>query len=135
MPEAEPRGLVDVVHQAARGGHHHVSQAAEAVCSVERRAAQQKPPRRPPTQGRPADSQAFCSRGGRTATMRLLPAPRGPTTHQDLRPLNESLLLLDQRFLPSDQGDTQRSGVRVDVEHFAHLGKERPSPTRYGAPQ
>lgn len=35
MLEAESWGLVDVVHQAARGGHHDVSQAAEAVCSEE----------------------------------------------------------------------------------------------------
>ena len=42
--EAESWGLVDVVHQAARGGHHDVSQAAEAVCSVEQRVAQRGPP-------------------------------------------------------------------------------------------
>ena len=41
--EAESWGLVDGVHQAARGGHHDVSQAAEAVCSVEQRVAQQGP--------------------------------------------------------------------------------------------
>lgn len=37
--EAESRGLVDVVHQAARRGHHNVSQAAEAIYSVEQRVA------------------------------------------------------------------------------------------------
>lgn len=34
--EAESWGLVDMVHQAARGGHHDVGQAAEAICSVGR---------------------------------------------------------------------------------------------------
>lgn len=32
--EAEAWGLVDVVHQATRGSHHNVSQAAEAVNST-----------------------------------------------------------------------------------------------------
>lgn len=47
--EAEPRGLVDVVHQAAGSGHHDVSQAAEAVHPAERRALSQAPraPSRP----------------------------------------------------------------------------------------
>lgn len=44
MLEAESWGLLDVVHQAARGGHHDVCQAAEAVCSVERRVAQEGRP-------------------------------------------------------------------------------------------
>lgn len=35
MLEAEARGLVEVVHQAARGGHQDVRQAAEAVGSAE----------------------------------------------------------------------------------------------------
>lgn len=35
MLEAESWSLVGVVHQATRGGHHNVSQAAEAVYSVE----------------------------------------------------------------------------------------------------
>ena len=42
--EAEPWGLLDVVHQAARGGHHDVCQAAEAVCSAEWRMAQEGRP-------------------------------------------------------------------------------------------
>ena len=41
--ETESWGLVNVVHQAARGGHHDVGQAAEAVCSVEQRVAQRGP--------------------------------------------------------------------------------------------
>lgn len=44
MLEAESWGLLDVVYQAARGGHHDVCQAAEAVCSVERRVAQEGRP-------------------------------------------------------------------------------------------
>lgn len=43
LPQAESRGLVNVVHQAPRSGHHYVSQAAEAVGSVEQRVAQQEP--------------------------------------------------------------------------------------------
>ena len=39
--EAESLGLVNVVHQAARGGYHNVSQAAEAMWSVEWSMAQQ----------------------------------------------------------------------------------------------
>lgn len=45
--EAEPWRLVDVVHQAAWGGHHDVSQAAEAVGSAEQEKVGGSPTRTP----------------------------------------------------------------------------------------
>lgn len=49
MQEAESWSLVDVVHQAARGGHHHISQAAEAVCSEEQSGSAKGPTPTPAT--------------------------------------------------------------------------------------
>lgn len=129
MLEAESWGLLDVVHQAARGGHHDVCQAAEAVCSVERRVAQEGRPAltTPPS---PPDMGTLW-----TAALRS-PGPDGrdvaaqsePTDRRNLRVLHETLLLLGQRLLPGDQGDPKRSGICVDAEHFAHLEEKQPSP-------
>lgn len=47
--------------------------------------------------------------------------PTQPVARRDLRLLDEALLLLGQRLLPGDQGHAQRRGIRVEVEHFAHL--------------
>lgn len=116
MPEAEARGLVDVVHQAARGGHHDVSQAAEAVGPEGQRAA-----RRGPCSARWAGSLRT---GGHTwpfPSRSAGPRPHTARGRRDLRLLDEALLLLGQRLLPGDQGHAQRRGIRVEVEHFAHL--------------
>lgn len=50
--------------------------------------------------------------------------PTQPVARRDLRLLDEALLLLGQRLLPGDQGHAQRRGIRVEVEHFAHLEAE-----------
>lgn len=83
MLEAESWGLVNVVHQAARGGHHHVSQAAEAVYSEEQSGSTLSP-------CRPPNHKEAC-RGVRASLF-----PEESPTQQDLRLLDETLLLLDQ---------------------------------------
>lgn len=70
--------------------------------------------------------------GPRAGRALLRPPPRGPA-QQHLRLLDEALLLLGQRLLPGDQGDAQRRGVRVGVEHLAHL-QDTTSPPARGVP-
>lgn len=114
MLEAEPRGLVDVVHQAAGSGHHDVSQTAEAVHPAERRALSQAPLA-------PSRAVPSCA---------CPPHPPGARAPQHLRLPDEALLLLGQRLLPGDQGDAQGRGVRVGVEHLAHLQDTTSPPAR-----
>lgn len=129
MLEAESWGLLDVVYQAARGGHHDVCQAAEAVCSVERRVAQEgHPALTTPRRGDPVDGGAPLPgarwlRCGCTERAHLW---EEPTDQRNLRVLHETLPLLGQRLLPGDQGDPKRSGICVDAEHFAHLEEKQP---------
>lgn len=78
--EAESWGLVNVVHQAARGGYHNVSQAAKAMWSVEWSMAQ----------------QGLCTDPSHSGTLQSGPPPQGVTAQQDLRLLHEALLLLGQ---------------------------------------
>lgn len=66
--EAEPRGLVHVVHQAAGSGHHDVSQAAEAVHPAEQRAL---------SRGPTAPDPAACGQG-HTGLCPPAPASPGP---------------------------------------------------------
>lgn len=73
--EAESWGLVDVVHQAARGGHHYVNQAAEAVCSEEQNDSAKGPMPTPQHHWEPAEWVQIAA----SYSLRS-PSPTGPTS-------------------------------------------------------